>query len=233
MQSHDANAISVLGHQRLVPPSFFKGYAGLTIVGVLAYIMVSIFFAPSDQPLYHFSEDGAITALSTVFLAMSSALALAVFYLRIDDWKRGGLFWLILAVGCAFLALDEQLMLHERGGSAIELTSIGASETFRNWNDVIVIGYGVAALVIAGLYGREILRCKVFALVFLGGFAFYALHTGIDSILPDTVAWKDIPEESAKLKSVFFLFLAMCAQFLAMIDAFRVAGFRERGQPTS
>lgn len=233
MQSQNADTVSALGNERLVPPSFFKGYAGLAIVGVLAYIMVSIFFAPSDQPLYHFSEDGAITALSTVFLAMSSALALAVFYLRIDDWKRDGLFWLILAVGCAFLALDEQLMLHERGGSVIELSSVGASETFRNWNDVIVIGYGVAALAIAGLYGREILRCKVFALVFLGGFVFYVLHTGIDSILPDTVAWKDIPEESAKLKSVFFLFLALCAQFLAMVDALRGTGFRGQGTPAS
>lgn len=239
MQSHDANAPSGLNpvglnqhglnQQPLAPPPFFKVLAGLAIVGVLAYILVSIFFAPADQPLYHFSEDGAITALSTVFLAMSSALALVVFYLRMDDWKSGGLFWLILAVGCVFLALDEQLMLHERGGTAIELSSVGASETFRNWNDVIVIGYGVVALAIAGLFGREILRCKVFALVFLGGFAFYALHTGIDSILPDTFAWKDIPEESAKLKSVFFLFLALCAQFLAMVDAFRAAGTGAQG----
>jgi hypothetical protein len=222
---------SMFGHQGQETPPFFKYFAGLAIVSVLAYIAVSILFAPSDRPLYHFSEDGAITALSTVFLAMASALALAVFYLRMDDWKSGGLFWLILGLGCAFLALDEQLMFHERGGAAIELTSIGASETFRNWNDVIVIGYGVVALVIAGLFGREILRCKVFALSFGVGFAFYALHTGIDSIVPTAVAWKDIPEESAKLMSVFFLFLAMCARFLAMADSLRTAA--DGGQGTT
>ncbi|GAB5510587.1 MAG: hypothetical protein Rhims3KO_19880 [Hyphomicrobiales bacterium] len=221
MQSHNADADSAFGQQRLIPPPLFKLFAGLAIVGVLAYIMVSIVFAPSDQPLYHFSEEGAITALSTVFLAMSSALGLAVFYLRMEDWKSGGLFWLVLGVGCAFLALDEQLMFHERGGQAIELSSVGATETFRNWNDVIVIGYGVVALAIAGFFGREILRCRVFALVFLVGFAFYAVHTGIDSILPTTIAWKDIPEESAKLLSVFFLFLALCAQYLAVADNLR------------
>lgn len=222
MQSHNADANSASGQHELVPPPLFKGFASLAVLGVLGYIMVSIIFAPSDRPLYHFSEDGAITALSTVFLAMSSALGLAVFYLRMEDWKSGGLFWLILGAGCAFLALDEQLMFHERGGQAIELSSVGASETFRNWNDVIVIGYGVVALAIAGFFGREILRCRVSALVFLIGFAFYALHTGIDSILPTAIAWKDIPEESAKLLSVAFLFLALCAQYLAVADNLRI-----------
>lgn len=231
MQSQNANAYSALGQQRLAPPPVFKVFASLAIPCVLAYILVSIFFAPSDRPLYHFSEDGAITALSTVFLAMSGALAAAVFYLRMDDWKSGGLFWLILAMGCAFLALDEQLMFHERGGDAIALTSVGATETFRNWNDVIVIGYGVVALAIAGLFGREILRCRVFALVFLAGFAFYVLHTGIDSILPSTIAWKDIPEESAKLMSVFCIFLALCAQFLATADSLRISSVRGQGAP--
>jgi hypothetical protein len=212
--------------EELAPPRFFFGLAGLAILGVIAYIALSIVAAPGDEPLYHFGEDGAITALSTVFLSMASALALAVFYLRIEDWKSGALFWLVLAAGCAFLALDEQLMLHERGGHVIEVSSVGATEMFRNWNDVIVIGYGVVALAIAAVFGREILRCRVFALVFLGGFAFYALHTGIDSIVPDTVAWKDIPEESAKLKSVLFLFLAMTAQFLAVVEPLR----RDLGQ---
>lgn len=221
MQFHDAHADSASGQGRLAPPPLFNVIAVLALMGVLAYILASILFAPSDRPLYHFGEEGAITALSTVFLAMSSALGLAVFYLRMDSWRSGGLFWLILGLGCAFLALDEQLMFHERGGQAIELSSVGASETFRNWNDVIVIGYGVVALAIAGFFGREILRCRVFALAFLVGFVFYALHTGIDSILPTTVAWKDIPEESAKLLSVFFLFLALCAQFLAVADNLR------------
>lgn len=227
--SYGTNSLSIGAHHRLVAPSFFTGFVGLAVVGVLGYILVSIYFAPSDQPLYHFSEEGAITALSTVFLAMSSALALAVFYMRMDDWKVGGLFWLILAAGCAFLALDEQLMLHERSGTAIELSSIGATETFRNWNDVIVIGYGVVALAIAGLFGREILRCRAFALAFVVGFAFYAVHTGIDLIMPDSVGWKDIPEESAKLKSVLFLFLALCAQLLATVDHLRSGKEHEQG----
>lgn len=224
-----AQPTDVPGGDMLAPPRFFFALAALGIVGVMAYIALSIVAAPSDEPLYHFSEDGAITALSTVFLSMGSALALVVFYLRLNGSTRGAVFWFVLAAGCAFLALDEQLMLHERGGDVIEVSRIGPTEMFRNWNDVIVIGYGVVALAIAAFFGREILRCRTFALVFAAGFAFYALHTGIDSVVPSTQTWKDIPEESAKLFSVFFLALAVIAQLLALLEPVRARLQADKG----
>lgn len=202
----------------LVTPPVFRGFALLATLGVLAVIALSILFPPEGAPMYHFRESGAITATSAICLAMTSILAAATFYLRSKDWHMSGLFWLILAVGCLFLSFDEQLMFHERGGAVIETTSIGASEFFRNWNDLIVILYGVVALTIAAVFGREAIRCRAFALLFALGFVFYAIHTGIDSLMSSTVRWKDIPEESAKLLSVFSVFLAACAQLLATIE---------------
>lgn len=202
----------------LTPPAHFKAFAALSTIGILCCIAASVFIAPASKPLFHFGENGAITALSSVCLAMSSALAALVFYLRTKDWNFGSLFWLAMAAGCLFLSLDEQLMFHERGGHAIEATGIGKAEFFRNWNDLIVISYGFVALAIAAVFGREILNCRTFAILFAIGFAFYVIHTGIDSILPKSVAWKDIPEESSKLLSVFCLFLAVSAQALALVE---------------
>ncbi len=202
----------------LAPSAVFKPFALLSTVGVLCYILVSIVFAPASEPMYHFSENGAITALSSVCMAMSGALALVVFYLRTKAWTVGGLFWILLACGCIFLSLDEQLMLHERGGRAISATSVGEPEFFRNWNDIIVIGYGIVALGVGAFFAREIVKCKVFAALFVIGFLFYMAHTGLDSTLPNTVLWKDIPEESSKLLSVFSLFLALAAQTLAQVE---------------
>ena len=169
--------------------------------------------------MFHFDEQGLVTALSAVALAFASAFSFVVFYLRVKDFNLGSLFWLILALGCWFLSLDEQLMFHERGGRLVETMGAGPAEFFRNWNDLIVITYGVAALAAAAVFRREILKCRMFAVLFAIGFGFYALHTGIDSIFPKSLTWKDIPEESAKLLSVFALMLATCAQLMAMIDA--------------
>lgn len=207
--------------QTPVSPYLFPGFATLGVIGVLGWIALSIVAAPADEPMYHFGEAGAVTALSTVFLAMSSALALVVFYLRMDDWKSGAWFWLLLTAAFAFLAIDEQLMLHERGGNVLENSALGPSETFRNWNDLIVIGYGVVALGIAALSAREILKSRTFALLFATAFAFYAIHTGLDSLLPTELAWKDVPEESAKLMCALFLFLSLCARFLDLADTLR------------
>ncbi|MGD1934332.1 MAG: hypothetical protein ACFB0Z_07455, partial [Candidatus Phaeomarinobacter sp.] len=150
-----------------------------------------------------------------------SALALVVLYLRIDFWKSGAWFWLVLAAGFAFLAIDEQLMLHERGGAVLENTDLGASQVFRNWNDLIVIAYGMVALGFMALSAREILLHRTFAVLFATAFAFYAIHTGLDSILPTELSWKDIPEEGAKLMCGLFLFLAVLARVLNLADHLR------------
>jgi len=204
-------------------PPLFRAFAALSVIATVAWIAGSLVAAPGDRPMFHFGEDGAVTALSTVFMAMAAALALAVFYLRLADWSSGVLFWLVLAAGFAFLAIDEQLMLHERGGALLEETALGTPETFRNWNDLIVIAYGAVALAFGALFAREILRCRTFALLFGIAFAFYAVHTGIDAVLSSDVAWKDAPEESAKLFCALFLFLAVCARFVSLAGALGLA----------
>ncbi len=220
-------SLSPADGQTLVPPALFTAFAALGTLGVLCCIAASALLGPASDPMFHFGENGAITALSSVTLAMTSILALVIFYLEKQDWDIGKMFWFVLAGGCLFLALDEQLQFHERGGSALELTSIGESGFFRNWNDLIVICYGLVALVIGALFRREILRCKAFAAFFGIGFLFYAIHTAVDSLLPISVAWKDIPEEGAKLLSVFSVFLGTCAMFMARAESFVRAGVRE------
>ncbi len=148
---------------------------------------------------------------------MASAIALMIFYIRHLHRNSGAFFWLILSAACIYLSLDELLELHERGGAAINTDSIGGLESFY-WNDVIVISYGLLAIGVTLIFSREILISRQFAALFALSFAFYVAHTAIDSLVPNSVGWKDVPEESAKLLSVFFLFLASCARFVLLID---------------
>ncbi len=210
------NSPLMIEQQRFEPPPFFLIMATIGSVGVLLYIAASVVFAPAAEPMYHFGENGAVTALSSVSLSMSSALAAVVFYVRAKSWDQGALFWLCLTGACLFLALDEQLMLHERGGLVIETTSI--SGLVEDWDDLIVTVYGILALGVAALFAREILHCRTFALLFAVGFAFFAIHTAIDSFVPNAVAWKDVPEEGAKLLCVFAVLLALVGYVMAMLE---------------
>jgi hypothetical protein len=199
-------------------PRIFIWFAAIALTMVLLSIVVSVYLSPADDPTFQFSEEGINTALSAICMAMAGLASALVFYMRAKDFDYGALFWLVLAAGCIFLSLDEQLGFHERGGNILDSSSVGGLETFRNWNDVIVIAYGFVVLAVAGLFGREIMRSKTFAVLLAIGFAFFAIHTAVDSIVPSSFIWKDVPEEGSKLISVFFLFLATSARLVLLIE---------------
>ena len=65
-----------------------------------------------------YGEKSFITDVSTLQLALCSAASLtipfAIFRRRKSLGRRECLTWIVLAVGCAVLAMDDKLMLHER-----------------------------------------------------------------------------------------------------------------------
>ena len=73
----------------------------------------------------------------------------------------------------------------------------GSPAGFRNWNDVIVIGYGLAALPILIFFLPEILRYSRVPELFGAGLFLYLVHTTFDALQrrPADMMW----EESAKL----------------------------------
>jgi len=217
-QTYTTPETFITAPEKTLPHQFhFRVIALLGTAFVISAIAFCAVFAPESKPMFHFSEDGAITALSSTILAMTSAMAFVVFYLHSNLLTVNRLFWLAVCAGALFLGLDEQLQFHERGGSLVETTSIGKTQLFRNWNDLVVIGYGVIALAVGAVFHKEVLRSRVFAAFLALGFSFYVIHTAIDSLLPVSIAWKDIPEEGAKLMSVFCLFLAVLARLLEFL----------------
>ncbi len=204
--------------QTLSPPPVFRELALLGCLGIALFLLASVLLVPSDKPAFHFGEEGAVTALSSILLAMSSVLALLVFYLGHKDLHLGTFLWLLLSVGFLLLSLDELLMFHERGGDALKANGFGDAGVFRAWDDLIVALYGVVALGVAALFWREFMKCPITGILFAVGFAFYLVHTTIDSIIPASVWWKDYPEEGAKLLCVFSMFLAVSAYVLALAE---------------
>lgn len=134
----------------------------------------------ADERPTAFMEEGIVTLLSSVYLGLTGVIALAcgLFYDRLSKYGRA--FWVGLGGVFLFLAADERLQFHESAGYALhDRTDSGP---FRNWNDVVVMGYGIAAFIVAFVFLSEIVRLPRVGVLFGQAFLFYAIHTTIDSI---------------------------------------------------
>ena len=187
---------------------------------LLVTIAVALLVAPEGRLIKEFQEFGMVTALSAIFLAMTSSFAGLCFYLKREgtDWRR--YFWLLTSLGFLFFSLDELLEFHERFSWWLEDTRIGPTTTFRTWNDVVVILYGVVAVAVTLGFLPEVLRYPRVIDLLIAGFLFYCLHTLIDSTLVHTPT-KMIVEESCKLFASAFFALSMFIGVLAIIDSSR------------
>ena len=204
---HDRNKISI--------PSI-SGVILFFIAFLVIYIILSVVLIPHNKPLYHFGEEGAITALSAAMLAIAGGFAGFSFFVdrRKNDFLR--YFWFLNGLAFSFFALDELLQFHEKLGNLITKSPIGPTEVFRNWNDVIVISYGIVAIFVLLYFLPEIFRYPKFAELLLIACAFYFVHTLIDSTQERSTI-SVIFEESAKLFSSTFFAMSMFVGLLGNV----------------
>ncbi|MHC4992486.1 MAG: hypothetical protein ACYTGC_16055 [Planctomycetota bacterium] len=206
----DTDARRSFGDLLLRRPRYPRSPVLVSMLVMLLYVTIYLaitYVAGGDVPQRHFREGRAVDTMSTVFLAMASACAWGCFLMYPGRRGLGAVVWLVLAVGFQFLALDDMLQFHEQLGSWLK-QPLGPAETFRNWNDVLVILYGLIAVVCGLLFLPEILRCPGLVPVFGMGFLFFAAHTAIDTLI-EASGRKTMVEESAKLYATGFIALAM------------------------
>ncbi|NNE24294.1 MAG: hypothetical protein HKN11_16970 [Rhizobiales bacterium] len=203
----------------------------LAVIATGAYIVLSVLIAPPHMPSEQFAEGGTITALSSIYLAMAGAASLIGFYLLLDKPGIGKFFWLIAGLGLVFLSLDELVQIHERIDMIVSSTKIGKPEILRNWNDLVVMLYGAGGLIVGLLFLPELLRFPKVLETYATGFAFYVVHTVIDTVTTNPTPLSIICEESAKLMCVLMLLLASITSVLAIIDGKRASWLRSGTEP--
>ncbi len=182
------------------------------------YCVLAVYAVPSDKPPeFNFQdESGAVTALSALFMALACGFAIASNAIHLRSRGSHQWLWVIFAAGLAFLAFDEVSQIHERFGRIVT-KSVIPLEIFRNWNDAIVISYGVVALPLALLLLPRLLRYRIVPEAFAAAFLFYAIHTLIDSTQEPPTLTSIILEESAKLFSAAFLAIGTFAGLIGNI----------------
>ncbi len=182
-------------------------------------ILFCIAIAPEGDIDFQFrEEEGIVTSLSAIFLAMASAFAGLCWLTEGKPGHGIRLWWLLTCIGFFFFACDELMRFHEHVGTFMRREMFGRpSHFFRNWNDAIVVGYGVVALPVIGYFLPRILRLPRYVELLALGFFAYAFHTLVD-VLPhadDPIGRfmqsipSSVPEESGKLFASTFFAVAM------------------------
>jgi hypothetical protein len=194
----------------------------ILIALVSSYIALSIVLAPASQvPEFHFvDERGAITVLSAVFLAMGSGFALVSYLLSAAEPPSTRLFWFLMLLAIGFLTMDELLEFHERIGGLLDrwdALGLASGDTFRGWNDIIVICYGVVALFVALFFLPTALSFPVFFELMCVACGFYVIHTAVDTLATTPTTASVMVEESAKLFCSAFIALALLVALLSTI----------------
>ena len=201
--------------RRRAPTVRIRVPVSLVLGGVALFILLAVLAAEQGNREHYFiSDSGPVTALSAIFLAMASGLAAATYWLPKSGFRWSQYFWLLAALGFGFLAFDELLGFHEVTGGWIG-DNIGRTQNFRNWNDVIVILYGIMVVPVLIFSVPEIIRYPGLVKFMAAAFACYFVHTLIDSTQEPRTTLTIILEESFKLYSSAFLAISM---FLAVIS---------------
>jgi len=187
---------------------------------ILLYIVAAILVVPADEPQnYNFvSERGAVTVLNAILLAAASGFGFVAFLLTEGSSRIVRWFWLLVAIAIGFLAMDELLGFHEGlGGVLDDIDPLGlkSARTIRGWNDVVVIAYGIAALPVVITFLPTMVRIPAFPELSAVAFAWYVLHTAVDSLVEPRTNLSVIVEESAKLFTGLILALACLGGLLS------------------
>jgi len=196
-----------------VPPRL-GGLVAVTAACIGAYIGLSVLFAPRGVIAYNFaSEQGTVTTLSTGMLLMAACLAAMGFWSVREDSSRARLLWAALTVVMSYFAVDEVMEFHERVGEF--LNAHVPRGPFRNWNDIVVILYGIAVIPLALLLWHEVLRYRrLFTMLVVTGLL-YVGTTSVDTLTTTPTDLSNIVEEGLKGTCSTFFMLSMLTGLVA------------------
>ena len=219
------NYTAAINHRRQLTHPGFKKQLFVLALFTIALLAIAVVIAPENEPERYFvREGGLVTYMSAVFLALACLFAGVSFNLSKarSDYLR--FFWLLAVLSFGFLFLDELLRFHETVGRWMT-PSMDVPEGFRRWDDIIVIVYGIGALLGMALFLPEILRYPKVAEMMVVAFSFYFIHTLIDATQEPRTTISAILEESAKVFCAEYLAISM---FLAILGIKAAANLKQK-----
>lgn len=203
-------------------PVLLGGLVAVVVMTVLAYIALSLVLAPPDAvdsegvglPYNFKSERGSITLLSSGLFCIAAVLAGKAWATVRAAGGRERTLWLAFTLVMIYFSIDEVAQFHEKAGDF--LGEHLPKPPFRNYNDVVVIVYGLVALVLAAFLWRTVLRHpRLLPMLVVTG-VLYAGTTAVDTFTKDPTPLSEVAEEGIKLCCSTFFALSMLTGLVAV-----------------
>lgn len=165
------------------------------VLGALAALAGALWIIPIvlvDAPWTHVAFDQSPATFASVAQLAAIGLICAEIYRRRDRaqraagtslafWRRPSLIWLLIALGFLFMAVDEQLRLHERMDERIlSWLDLEQDAVTDRLDDAIVALYGVVGLTLMWLYRPELGPYRRELSLLAPGLVLYILMVFID-----------------------------------------------------
>jgi len=176
---------------RLTPIKRALPYAFPTAAALMAIVAM---VAGGEDPCHYFREGHIVTWLNSLQILACSVIGASI---TRSYWppRRGNkkvVFWLIVTLASAYLAVDEVAQLHETHGPLVSLIRykwdlgpqvVIGGKPLLSLGDLFELGYGVLAFTLCLYYRQEILRKPSALRLYLLGTAFLLFSFAWDFVL--------------------------------------------------
>ena len=211
----------------------------ILVLDVLALSAAGIVFGLTGNEAVTFAEFGPIQTLKAGHLLVSGVFGYLIYARfwrlpqagqRVD--ARGSYYWILSGVGLVWLSIDDYLQIHERLGDVLEEDLGITIPLLNNPDDIIVLGYALAALAVVSIFFGRLRRSGAMFPLLAIGLGLLVVSLAVDFFAPHGNALTGL-EEPTNVVGAGFILSAYLVKLREVSSELQAAQSIETGGPPS
>ncbi len=185
---------------------------GLLAATVAALIVAAIVGGLTGTLSETFGEFGPMQALKAGELLLAGV---AGYYIYTRFWRLpqagqrvdapGSFFWILSGAGLVWLGIDDYFGIHEIVGDALEGGLGTTVPVLNNFDDLILLGYGIIGLTVVAIFFGELMRSRAVFPLLMTGIGFLIISQAVDFFVPEGSALSGIENPTNIIGAGFLL----------------------------
>ena len=163
----------------------------ILVLDVLAVSAAGIVYGLTTNLAVTFGEFGPIQTLKAGHLLVSGVSGYLIYtrFWRLPQAGQrvdapGSFYWILSGAGLVWLSIDDYVQIHERLGDVLEEDLGITIPLLNNPDDIIVLGYAVAALIVIAIFFGELRRSRTVFPLLATGLGFLVVSLAVDFFAP-------------------------------------------------